>query len=492
MESAHANTREIISRERRPLFCALRRLAVASALAVVIALALAGCTLQAKSAQDTRLLASIPPSPTAPSDRALPSVSSTIPPPQGTRLSQSDSDGLFAVSFVDAAHGWLADGDALLSTSDGGQRWVQIYKANSTISSLSFVSMRQGWATTGTGLIGTQDGGTTWKPAITTADVRLYRAYNMYHVDFVDRDHGWVISEQNNDAYDLHSILHTEDGGKTWAPVSDPCTQFWGYGPFSFVSPSAGFILCGYEPAMGHEMKTLLKTTDAGRTWGRVADTGADFPSPYSPDKLNFGGHVGDLFFLDSTNGWFSSSYNSGGSLQTTTDGGQSWRYIDVGQAPGVEGHMRFLSTNLGYILYVIGGPYALQRYSALLSTRDRGTSWTQLYPAISPIGLTHFLDGKTGFGTSTLLDRGAILKTDDGGRSWTQVGALTGWCDASGGSCEGGCDGQIISLHFTDALRGSVLTECGRAESSVRTTYATTDGGATWKISPPSLLDVK
>lgn len=381
-----------------------------------------------------------------------------------------------AVSFVDATHGWLADGNAILATSDGGQNWTDKYRARGKVWSLSFVSTTQGWAAADDGLLATQDGGATWNRLPTPGNRGLYG------VNFVDASNGWYMYI-SGDAENPNILLHTEDGGKTSKPVTHPCPEYWGSRPFSFVSPLTGYMVCGSGPGAFVEGKKLLKTLDGGQTWQTVSET--KFGEQEAPGKLPSGGNVGDLFFLDSTHGWFSTRYKMYGGLYATADGGQTWRNVKVGQAPSVPYGMSFVTPMQGYTVYESrGGPHDHVIYKTLLGTRNGGAMWVQLYPRLRPTGVTQFLDRANGFAAGTVLDQGAILRTKDGGGTWVQVGALAGWCDTSGGSCEGGCEGHITGLDFADLRRGWASTECERASGTVRSGYMTTDGGATWAAS--------
>jgi len=71
-------------------------------------------------------------------------------------------------SFVDANHGWLADGDVLYATSDGGHHWMKISPTElfTDVRQIDFISSWVGWAVRQTSpfLLKTLDGGHTWAP----------------------------------------------------------------------------------------------------------------------------------------------------------------------------------------------------------------------------------------------------------------------------------------------------------------------------------------
>jgi photosystem II stability/assembly factor-like uncharacterized protein len=386
---------------------------------------------------------------------------------------------LSAVSFIDANRGWLADAGFIFATTDGGQRWTKRHEAPGTVASLDFVSDSQGWLTTAASVYGTHDGGLSWQQL-------FYLKYaSLYQIDFVDANNGWLtfISDDGNGT---HGILHTTDGGKSWTAVSDPCGQGWRPGSFSFYSPNTGFMMCGGVPGAGNQEKQLFKTTDAGQTWQLVTE--AQLDGVQSPNALSTAGYLGDLFFLDDLHGWSSVDLRGNGLLKATTDGGKTWEPVLISPAPGIPYNIRFVAPDIGFTIYDSrGGVEAGPTHLVLLGTRDGGASWKQLYPAIAPVGPVQYLDGRVGFGAATALDWGAILKTTDGGASWTQAGEINDLCGISklSGSQCGGCQALISALDFADIQHGFANAKCFAATNPPDMRYETTDGGATWWVSP-------
>jgi photosystem II stability/assembly factor-like uncharacterized protein len=285
------------------------------------------------------------------------------------------SNDVTAISFVDANHGWLADGSTILATTDGGQHWTKDGEAPGEVFALDFVSESIGWLTADGHLYGTQDGGSSWQLRFSPSKVKLYQ------VDFVDANNGWLDSVTDDDST-INSILRTRDGGKSWTAVTNPCSQLFGSGQFSFHGSDTGFILCGQGPSAGQEGKLLFKTTDGGQTWQVIAETfdaGTQVPGV---GQLDSSWYAGDLFFLDSSHGWYGWIYSTLGGLEATSDGGKSWAGVNINGSDGIPYDMRFLTPKLGFIIYDWrdnSDPWAEHR--ALLGTQDGGTNWTQLYP---------------------------------------------------------------------------------------------------------------
>jgi photosystem II stability/assembly factor-like uncharacterized protein len=247
-------------------------------------------------------------------------------------------------TFADATHGWYAAGRSIYSTTDGGRSWAELYQDPFPVLSLDFVSGKEGWAGTENGILTTQDGGRTWARLPGGKVTRL---------DFVDGAHGW--------AYRDGHLAATGDGGRTWSALASPCPETGS--PFSFVSPSTGFLMCGGPgPGAGQQTKLFYRTADGGRTWTQVLD-------------FSGGGYVSDLFFLDDKRGYLSENR---GTLYATTDGGLHWAPIGPGLFHESEGEVRFVTPNDGFLSLVLGSVW-------LYATHDGGKSWSRLFPEIHP-----------------------------------------------------------------------------------------------------------
>lgn len=281
---------------------------------------------------------------------------------------------LRAVSFVDAAHGWLAADNVLLATGDGGVQWQRRYTAPYPIFSLDFVSLMHGWMQINNvkanrlELYATTDGGSSWQQ-ITIAGMA-----GLSSVQFVDEQHGWLyasITGPSPNAFNTADtrLKRTQDGGKTWSDATIPCSGNWWAGPRYFVNAGTGWLMC-LSGAQTHDYaKQLYKTTDGGEHWQLISESTGT--TPPDPNKLSSFAYAGSLYFLDEMHGWFNSFQvmcQCGNMYISTSDGGKTWtNYVLDDLKPAA---VQFTDPMHGW-LYDLNG----QRYV----TADGGHSWQQV-----------------------------------------------------------------------------------------------------------------
>jgi photosystem II stability/assembly factor-like uncharacterized protein len=127
------------------------------------------------------------------------------------------------------------------------------------LADILFVTDRQGYVVGDGGIYATTDAGATWQ-------LQLEIDAQLRHVNFIDASHGWAVGEDR--------ILATDDGGVCWRdlPMPDPTLE-----EVQFHSPMDG-IGVAQEPEDFDEPPptvTLLRTNDGGQTWAPV-----DAPGP--------------------------------------------------------------------------------------------------------------------------------------------------------------------------------------------------------------------
>jgi photosystem II stability/assembly factor-like uncharacterized protein len=188
------------------------------------------------------------------------------------------------------------------------------------------------------GVMKTSDGGRTWS-TLPIPDVNL-----LIDTYFTDETNGWVVGGRGGDAYEKLTpvVLRTTDGGAHWEDrLQGSGIQFplgeWGW-KIEFLNDQLGFVsLENFDAA------AILKTTDGGRTWKRIEVR----DQQGNMDLEGIGFLTKDLGWVGgwgkkqvgTTTGWSSG----------TTDGGATW--VDANEVGRFINRFRFTGTEpiVGY-----------------------------------------------------------------------------------------------------------------------------------------------
>lgn len=313
------------------------------------------------------------------------------PPPQ-----QDGHDlKLTTLWFADATHGWVGalpqncgSGAAtncqghVFHTADGGATWHTAYLGDVAPLALQLNPNGTGWlagAPASAGvytshmvmaegkLLHTTDGGRTWAPLY--SDVAAGGAF--LSVSFTGTLEGWIGTATGR-------LLHTGDGGKTWEPGNASCANW-----VSFVSPLEGFAFCGFpiNPGPGMMGKGLLRTTDGGTTW-QVVQSVAE-PDQVRTNGLPLTGYGAGFAMRTTGDGWIALSR---GGLLHTSDGGNTWTSQLAERAarslpPVEDGRIDYSDARAVQFLSGTHG-YALMGRQYVVETTDGGISWRVLLDA--------------------------------------------------------------------------------------------------------------
>lgn len=269
--------------------------------------------------------------------RSTDSGETWTPQSSGTGPWQS-APALKSVDFLGVDNGW-AIGDCIglhptvRRTVDGGQNWGGVTlppivsQPGHCATAVQFANADVGWIIGNPGLVfRTTDGGTTWLQQSNGVP-----ASELYDLDFVDFDNGWIVGNEGQSGL----ILHTADGGANYSQVSTGTSGiFLGV---DFVDANTGWIV----GTIGRH------TTDGGATWDSQAPGG-----------------FRDVHFIDAMTGWV---VGENGVISHTSDGGLTWaeqyRSANSSHLMAVD----FISPDEGW---------AVGEAGTILHTVDGGASW--------------------------------------------------------------------------------------------------------------------
>lgn len=145
------------------------------------------------------------------------------------------------------------------------------------------------------------------------------KASMLFDIKMFNVKEGIACAASNADIAESNAlILHTKDGGKTWAPVFQSSHPFETTWKVSFPSRKVGYVtIQSYNPDPTVKQQRVAKTTNGGLSWQElnlVEDAQA----------REFG-----IGFLDELHGFVGTM----GTGFETKDGGQTWSKVDLGRA---------------------------------------------------------------------------------------------------------------------------------------------------------------
>jgi len=367
------------------------------------------------------------------------------------------------VFYADAQRGWLAAGNFVLRTQNGGANWTSTpVGAGARADRLSVLGGNWLWSSGSTGAISTSsNAGAAWTQQFTTGgapllDISMGDLFAGFAVGvngsvYRTSDGGaqWqLLTGGNNPNSDLvldvtrrgakawaslstNVVLRSEDDGANWTPVTA------GLSGVSYTALDFFDELRGY--AVGRRngsIPTTAWTQDGGLTWNPTYWPGLYFFADVDALSANVAVACAD-------NG-----------LWRTTNGGLAWSFLQTTPLSGFFG-ADFIDASRGW---AVG-------YD-VMKTVDGGQTWTFAFTPASPLRAVSFADDQHGWAVG---DDGVILATLNGGATWIPQ------------SIAGGAP----TLYTVEALSPNVVWITGADGFVARST----DGGANWTPEAPAGL---
>ncbi len=279
------------------------------------------------------------------------------------------TDGhLWSIQALSAngVYGLLGRASGPLISRDAGQSWTTpvLWPCTVPDTSLvgSYVDAKHGWIADGGGLARTDDGGADWPDSVSVWDDRT--------IAFAE------LLPQGGSGFE-RIWWATADGGATWHELALPCVlSYWMSVSVSMGPDSIAWAGCGGMAGGTQQDKRLTRSADFGATWTVVGEapllrSGVHLDLTAAPVAVS--GHLGAIQTLSETAAYALLGRASGPLI--TRDAGQSWNtpvlwpcvVTDTGLYGG------FVDDKHGRIAGAAG----------LARTDDGGATWTCLkYPA--------------------------------------------------------------------------------------------------------------
>jgi len=263
--------------------------------------------------------------------------------------------------------------------------WVrQTGPTTSDLMAVDFANAQTGVAVgAGRTIVRTTDGGATW------AVVNAGEGSQLNAVSFADDTTGVAVGQDGQ-------ILFTQNGGAQWNVIREGWMD--ALNAAQQITPTVGVAL-GINPIM---QCFGMKTANAWQT-----SDGFSFYVDHDSSG-NEGAVYGLHFFSDSTGLAAVHIWDGNGAMVRTTDAGATWTTVYWNSYP------------LNAVTVPLNGAnvvYAGGDYGEILTSTDRGASWTERNPPIDiDIAALCFANADTGW---IVGGGGRIKRTNDGGIGW-------------------------------------------------------------------------
>ena len=277
-----------------------------------------------------------------------------------------------AVSVANPEVVWIGGTKGtFVRTTDGGKTWQTgtvpdaqtcDFRDVQAIDARTAILMSAGPAEKGQARIyKTTNGGQTWALLYQTQQQGVF----FDGMDFWDANHGILFGDPVDGKW---FILTTDDGGKTWQPVSPDALPRMEPNEAAFAASGTSLVIQGkrnvWIASGGASVGRVFRSSDRGRTWA-VSNT----PLPGGDATGLFGMH----FFTEKNGmvvgGNYKQEQQSGPNAAITRDGGQSWQLVTPTDPPGLKEAIALLP---GDRLLAIGP-------SGTSLSADQGQTWQRL-----------------------------------------------------------------------------------------------------------------
>jgi photosystem II stability/assembly factor-like uncharacterized protein len=348
----------------------------------------------------------------------VPAVTGTDRPGASLSPEQIARAGIWRVGTIRSGGFWAIKGDALLTSTDGGQTWrghaIPMAPDNTFVGDTVFVlDAGHAWTLTAARTIyRTVDGGATWTPATLPGECPMFIGLSFvdvrvgYLACLVDATPPVGASPTAVTGSPTATVMRSEDGGATWTVVASGVSTKSGPIGTNIVATDERTLWAATNDWDSGTQALLAVSRDGGATWSDAALQGIN-----PVDKHPSGPYASLPVFPTAASGFIWASDSSGARMFRTQDGGLTWteepQPSDQARPPAV------LLAPDSWITYQ-ASPLRI------LHSSDGGAHWTSVeaggVPDPPDVFFFGFSDEQHG-----VANMGQVLfVTADGGRTWT------------------------------------------------------------------------
>lgn len=292
-----------------------------------------------------------------------------------TRQTSGVGARLRGISAVNESVAWASGAEnTILRTSDGGASWQKLKAPGDAASDkldfrdIDAIDARTAYALSiGPGaasrIYKTLDAGATWTLQHTNQDPKGF----LDAMSFWDAEHGLVIGDSVDGKF---QILKTENGGKTWQPVPDSALPPALPGEGAFSASGSNIAVTGKSEAWivtnSATRSRVLHTADGGKSWAVV-----DTPLAAGPSAGIFSVAFRDPLHGVIVGGDYKLERAAVDNVAITSDGGKSWTLVKSQGLSGFRSAVKYLPGTEHSLIAV--GPQGADR------SDDDGKTWHPL-----------------------------------------------------------------------------------------------------------------
>ncbi len=285
-----------------------------------------------------------------------------------------------------------------------------------------------------------EDGSATWNK------INLDPLLSIQHLNFVNKDIGWIVANNSITDTVYIEVYRSEDGGLTWSKKLSHKSVYYSLDDIYPVNDSCVYIRKYHNQ--------LLKTTDGGERWEEFK---------IAPDNRIINAM---WFFGDSSGiavGYINhDSYDQRKSyIRTTNDGALTWQEKIIPEFRKIS-DIQFINDSTYYFL---ADDY--DENHLLCKTENLFETWSILCEDEIPRNIFYFMDEEFAYVQAATK----LLRTIDGGTNWDTLSTLDGW--------------QMYKTIFINKNIGYIVSRLGWrwGPTSGTALLKTADGGNYWAI---------